>query len=313
MQHKRNTGDKFVVRFPGPLDIPTSLEVFRRWGDDLVDRWDGRVLVRTARVGAEVVPFACTVIGTVDEPAVEVTVGHAAHVPTVQRLVTEMFVTAPESLAELTAADPVIAQLEARYPGVRPVLQLDPLTALVRAISAQQVNLRWAATTRYRLVRAWGHQHSLGAHQVFSLEAGHLATASVAELRALQFTTRKAEYIIALAAAVADSTLDFTALCDQPDTEVIRRLMALRGIGYWTAEWFLARTLGRPRVVAGDLGVRKAVGAAYLHGRLPAEAEVRERTAHWGAAAGVAQQLLLHGLSTGLYDQPRLATQTPKN
>jgi len=69
------------------------------------------------------------------------------------------------------------------------------------------------------------------------------------------------------------------------------------GIGRWTAEWLLARTLGRPRVVAGDLGVRKAVGAAYLDGRMPSEAEVRAATAHWGPAAGVAQQLLLHWLS----------------
>jgi hypothetical protein len=49
--------------------------------------------------------------------------------------------------------------------------------------------------------------------------------------------------------------------------------------------------------VAGDLGVRKAVGAAYLDGRMPSEAEVRAATAHWGPAAGVAQQLLLHWLS----------------
>ena len=75
------------------------------------------------------------------------------------------------------------------------------------------------------------------------------------------------------------------------------RLVVFPGIGRWTAEWLLARTLGRPRVVAGDLGVRKAVGAAYLEGRMPSEAEVRAVTAHWGPAAGVAQQLLLHWLA----------------
>jgi 3-methyladenine DNA glycosylase/8-oxoguanine DNA glycosylase len=51
-------------------------------------------------------------------------------------------------------------------------------------------------------------------------------------------------------------------------------------------------------VVAGDLGVRKAVGAAYLGGRMPSPAEVRAATAHWGAAAGVAQQLLLHDMGS---------------
>ncbi len=87
------------------------------------------------------------------------------------------------------------------------------------------------------------------------------------------------------------------SLAGLDDEEVVERLVAFPGIGRWTAEWLLARTLGRPRVVAGDLGVRKAVGAAYLDGRMPSEAEVRAATAHWGPAAGVAQQLLLHWLS----------------
>jgi DNA-3-methyladenine glycosylase II len=135
---------------------------------------------------------------------------------------------------------------------------------------------------------------------VISLEAERLAAATVSELRALQFTTRKAEYIIALASAVATRHLDLEALRMAPDAEVMARLTALRGLGVWTAEWFLARALGRARVAAGDLGVRKAVGVAYLQGQMPTEAEVRRLTAHWGEAAGVAQQLILHALSYGV-------------
>src|SRR4029453_4835657 len=113
-----------------------------------------------------------------------------------------MFVTALQPLAVLMALDPVIARLETQYRGVRPIRQLDPLAAIVRSISAQQVNLKWAATVRRRLVEAYGRQHTLGEHQVFNLDAERLAWASVEELRALQFTTRKAEYILGLASAV---------------------------------------------------------------------------------------------------------------
>ena len=56
----------FTVEFPAPLDIPASLDIFRRIGDDGIDRWDGRVLVRTIRVADTVVPFIGTVVGTVD-------------------------------------------------------------------------------------------------------------------------------------------------------------------------------------------------------------------------------------------------------
>jgi DNA-3-methyladenine glycosylase II len=300
MQGKqRRRSETCTVRWPGPLNIPASVEGFRRWGDDLLDRWDGQTLLRTVRVDGRVVPFAGTVTGTLEAPALTVSVQDAAHAQAMVQVVQHMFVAAAAPLAQLVITDPVIARLEMRYPGVRPVLYTDAFTGIVRSISAQQVNLRWAATTRRRLAEAFGRPHRLGAHLIYSLEAERLAEASVAELRALQFTTRKAEYITSLARAVAQGSLDLAALTEQSDAEVIACLMAVRGIGRWTAEWFLARVLGRPCVAAGDLGVRKAVGAAYLQGRLPSEAEVRQLTAHWGAAAGVAQQLLLHALSEG--------------
>jgi DNA-3-methyladenine glycosylase II len=50
-------------------------------------------------------------------------------------------------------------------------------------------------------------------------------------------------------------------------------------------------------VVAGDLGVRKAVGLVYDAGPLPDEGQVRALTAHWGAAAGLAQELVLYALA----------------
>jgi len=53
---------------PGPLDVPRSLEVFRRWGDDLADRWDGEVLVRTLRHDGATVAWAATPAGDVASP-----------------------------------------------------------------------------------------------------------------------------------------------------------------------------------------------------------------------------------------------------
>jgi len=83
-------------------------------------------------------------------------------------------------------------------------------------------------------------------------------------------------------------------LAELSDEEVITRLTAIRGLGLWTAEWILARTMGRPRVSAGDLGVRKAIGIAYFGGAMATPQEVRQATAHWGRAAALAQGLLLH-------------------
>ncbi|MBA2491057.1 MAG: DNA-3-methyladenine glycosylase 2 family protein [Gammaproteobacteria bacterium] len=286
----------FDVELPGPLDLPASLERFRSAGDDGVDRWDGTHLVRTERIGDRAVAYVATVAGTVDQPTLRVTVADPFNARAVEHAVRSTFTRAPTAFAELVLTDPVIARLDARYRGLRQVQHPDLLAAFARCVSAQQVNLRWAAITRRRLAETFGDRHSINGHEVYSLNASRLAGATVAEIRALQFTTRKAEYIIGIAEAIANQRVRLADLIVLPDDEVIARLTALRGIGVWTAEWILARTLGRPRVVAGDLGVRKAVGQAYGSSATPSEADVRRITAHWGASASVAQTLLLHAL-----------------
>ncbi len=70
----------------------------------------------------------------------------------------------------------------------------------------------------------------------------------------------KAEYTVGLARA----DLDLDGLASLPDDEVRATLVAVRGLGPWTAEWFLARHLARPRAwPAGDLALRKAVSLFY--------------------------------------------------
>jgi DNA-3-methyladenine glycosylase II len=285
------------IRLPPPLDVAGSLEMFRRAGDDGIDRWDGSTLVRTLQLGDRVAAYTVTTRGTVGRPRVAVATDRADDLEPVAQLVGRMFVADEASLARLREIDPVVAALAERYPGVRPVRQFDLLGALVRSISAQQVNLEFATVTRRRLAEAFGRRFAVDGLHAWRLDASMLAGLQVADLRALQFSNRKAEYIIGAAQAIATGEISLPLLEGLPDDEIISRLTALRGIGLWTAEWLLARTLGRPRVVAGDLGVRKAVGLLYRDGALPSEAEVRAATAHWGDAAGIAQGLALHALA----------------
>jgi DNA-3-methyladenine glycosylase II len=280
-----------LVTFGEPIDIGASLELFRRSGDDFLDRWDGARLVRVLRFGPKRVPFVGTLDGTAlrVSPATDEVLAAAART----------FFLAPPGFAELLVRDPVLAALHERFPGVRQPRQLDLFTALVRCVSAQQVNLRWAVITRRRLAECFGVRHEVEGHVVYTLEPEPLAGVAPEQIRVLQFTTSKARSIVAVAQAMVEGHLSLEELALLPDEEVIARLTAIRGIGRWSAEWILARTLGRPRVVAGDLGVRKAVGLAYLGTPLPTESHVREVIRHWGESSGVAQAMLLHALGEG--------------
>jgi DNA-3-methyladenine glycosylase II len=179
-----------------------------------------------------------------------------------------------------------------------PVLIPDPFTALIRSISAQQVNLRWASTIRRRLAERYGTRHEVAGEYVYSLDPAALAAATADELRGLQLTNAKSRSVIACAQAAVRGELQAADLVPLEDEQLIERLTRLPGIGRWSAEWFLARTLGRPRVVAGDLGVRKAVGRMYPNaGPLPPEEQVRAMTGHWGVSATLVQTLALHDLA----------------
>ncbi len=295
---------RFRVDLAAPLNISGSLELFRRSGDDLIDRWDGRRLVRAMRIGDTWVPFLTEATGSLDAPAFDVFVEDPGHVENVRETVATTFTPPPDGYARLLRKDPVLATLDARFPGIRQIRQLDLFTALIRCISAQQVNLHWAVTTRRRLAEAFGQRLEVANHVVYSLDPERIAGVDPAHIRALQFTTSKSVSIVATAQALVSQHLTVETLADLPDEEVISRLITIKGIGRWSAEWVLARTLGRPQVVAGDLGVRKAVGLAYLDTPLPSEADVRSATAHWGQSAGTAQAGLLHALGEGVFLRP---------
>jgi DNA-3-methyladenine glycosylase II len=286
--------DSLVLSFPAPLDVAGSLSFLRRNGDDYLDRWDGERWVRTLAVGSRNIPFSCRPLGTPDDPRMEVSVADVRDLAAVREPTNLSFLLAGRWFGALLRRDPVLARLNKTFPGIRQVRQFDLFYGLLRAISAQQINLRWAATLRRRLAETYGEKLYVGDDFVYCLRPEVVAAVRVQDLRALQFSTHKAESILAVAETIATRKLTQEGLAEMGDADAMRALVALRGIGTWSAEWILVRCLGRARVVAGDLGVKKAVAIAYLGKGMVGEDEVRQAVAHWGTDASVAQAILLH-------------------
>jgi DNA-3-methyladenine glycosylase II len=194
-----------------------------------------------------------------------------------------------DAFAAFATTEPVLSRLVVLLRGLRPPLAVDPFETLVTSISAQQVSLFAAFAVRNRFIVAFGSP----AGPAWSFPTRErVALAEEGELVAVGFSRRKAEYIVAL----ARSDLEFATLARLPDEAVKQRLVAERGIGEWTADWFLARHLARPRAWPwGDLGLRKAVAAFYGEG-----ADVRAL----GARFEPFQNLAAHYLLTGLRLHP---------
>jgi DNA-3-methyladenine glycosylase II len=151
------------------------------------------------------------------------------------------------------------------------------------------VSLHAAFAIRSRLIERFGERHAV-AWAFPSRE--RLTRATEAELLGVGFSRRKAEYLLGL----ARSDLDLAALASLPDDEVVLAITALRGLGRWSADWYLARALGRGSAwPAGDLAVRRAVSRFYGGGRDLAEAEVRSIGERFGERANLAAHMLLAG------------------
>jgi 3-methyladenine DNA glycosylase/8-oxoguanine DNA glycosylase len=188
------------------------------------------------------------------------------------------------AFAAFAATEPVLGPLVEALEGLRPPLAPDAFEALVTSITAQQISLVAAFSIRNRLIEAFGER--VGRAYRFPRRE-RLALAEPAELVALGFSRRKADYVVGLARA----DLDLDALAALPDEEVKARLVALPGIGEWTADWFLARHLARPEAwPAGDLGLRKAVLRFY------GDTDPRALRAHFSRFANLAAHYLLVAL-----------------
>lgn len=140
--------------------------------------------------------------------------------------------------------------------GLRVLLTLDPFEALVWAILGQQVNLAFAYALRRDLIRLVGipAEEGLIAHP----DADHLAALDAADLQALRFSRRKAEYLLHAAAEVAAGRLRLEDRATA--TGAARDLLALRGCGPWTTQYVLMRGLGFSDCVpVGDAGLTLAL------------------------------------------------------
>jgi 3-methyladenine DNA glycosylase/8-oxoguanine DNA glycosylase len=139
-------------------------------------------------------------------------------------------------------------------------------------IVGQQISARAAAAIFGRLRELMGAE----------APAAAIAAASDEELRAVGLSRAKTASLRDLAERTLDGRLELDRLGELPDEEAVAQLVAVRGIGPWTADLFLLGALGREDVLpAGDLHLRRVVEQAYGLDALPSEREVRELGERW--------------------------------
>lgn len=181
-------------------------------------------------------------------------------------------------LDHMAAADPAMAAHLERYRGARPIVPFTRWESLAWAVIGQQISLHAAFSLQAGVVRLAGGEW--GGVSYFP-DAPAVAALSYEQLRSVGFSQRKAEYLIDLARLVTSGELDLAAVTALPLEEAIDRLVALRGIGRWTAERFLMDSGHMDAFPAIDVGVRKGMMRLYGWTEKPTEEQIRAAGEAW--------------------------------
>jgi DNA-3-methyladenine glycosylase II len=208
-----------------------------------------------------------------------------------------------EARRELAAADPTMGALIARLGEIDLETRLrrrseerpaDAYGALLRAIVGQQLSTKAARTIYGRILDLFD-----GA----TPPPERLLEADEADLRGAGLSGRKVEYIRDLASHVLSGELELDRLGELSDEEVVVEIVAVRGLGVWTAEMFLLFHLERPDVLSGgDLGIRKAVQVEYGLDEMPAPIRVLEIGEPWRPHRSLASLYLWESLANAPVD-----------
>jgi len=187
-----------------------------------------------------------------------------------------------EARAALAAADPTMAALIERLGELDVETRLrrrkeerppDAYGALLRSIVGQQLSTKAARTIYLRIVDLFDGT---------TPSPEQLLEASTEDLRGAGLSGRKVEYVRDLTQHVLSGELVLDRLEQLGDEEAIEEIVAVRGLGRWTAEMFLLFHLERPDVLSGgDLGIRHAIQVEYGLDEMPSPARVEEIGEPW--------------------------------
>jgi DNA-3-methyladenine glycosylase II len=173
--------------------------------------------------------------------------------------------------------------------GLHAAAPRDPFETLCVSIASQQLSTKAAATIFGRFADLFPNRKPT---------PERVMTLSDEQIRATGFSRAKVLFIKDLAAHVLDGRLDLKRLKKHSDEEVMQQLVAVKGIGRWTAEIFLMFRLGRPDVLpADDLGLMNAVHRAYRLRKRPDAKKLRQIGEVWRPYRSIAAWYLWQSLT----------------
>lgn len=293
----------FLLEPAPPFRLDLTVWALRRRQNNVIDRWDGRTYSRTLILSGKPVEVTVVQTGTADNPTLKVEATGAriaGHTKLELKPGLERMLGLNTDLSHFYAfalKDARLAPLIDRFRGVKPPRFPAVFEGLANGIACQQLSLTVGITLLSRLAERFGAK--AGDTHAFPRPCD-LAGQDPRRIRSLGFSEHKVRALLEAAEEIVSGRLDLEALASLDDDSVQRRLLSLRGVGRWTAEYVLLRGLGRTHVFPGDdVGARKGLAKWLELSSTPSDyAGTRAILDAWRPYAGLIYfHLLLQGLA----------------
>jgi DNA-3-methyladenine glycosylase II len=294
----------FTLHPVPPFHLDLTVWALRRRPENILDRWDGQTYRRALLINDEVVEVAVEESGSAARPRLTVVANaksHADNVESALRSTIENMLGLKIDLHNFyafAARQKFFRPLTDAFVGFKPPRYPTIFEAFLNAISCQQVSLNVGMMLLNRLVENFGRAPAANPSARACPSPADLAGIAAGTLRAFGYSQNKERAILELSRAVASGELNLESFRELDDAGALEKLLAIRGVGRWSAEYALLRGMGRLNIFPGDdVGGWRNL-QKYLHLRArPDYAKTRKLLAHWKHYAGL---LYLHFLLDGL-------------
>ena len=194
--------------------------------------------------------------------------------------------------------DELLAPLIETHRGLRMIGFPDLFEALAWAIIGQQITLSFAYTIKRRFVERYGDHRVVRGEKYWTFPTGErVANLKPEALRELQFSIRKAEYVIDIAREITNGDLSKTALQSHSSADIRERLLAIRGVGAWTADYVLMKCFQDASAFPiADIGLHQAIQHQLGTAKKPTIEEVKRYGESWQGWEGYATFYLWRSL-----------------
>ena len=285
----------FWLKPVAPFRLDLTAWALRRRPSNLIDRWNGQMYRRVLVLKNTPLEVAVIQTGRAETARLRVTLTGRRLGPEAKRLATQSLERLLGLRIDLSqfhrraVADPKLGPLAERFRGVKPPRFPTLFETLVNAIACQQMSLSLGIVLLSRLAAKFGMamESADGMAHAFP-RPEDMVNLEPKAFRELGFSLQKGRAIIALTRACSKGGCPWEELESLDNQAVVERLLGLRGVGRWSAEYVLLRGLGRLNVYPGDdVGARNNL-KRWLNLRKPLDyASVRRITGRWQPYAGL--------------------------